>query len=182
MTVAARLCLLGLGELPRVFPLVAPHSDAVAMAAIRSLLGEIDAATSAEEIAWAVRKTLEHVAAERPLVVVFDDIQWGEDTFIDPIEHVFLSSGTPLMLLCMTRPEFIDHRPTWPVTLRLEPLNDADVDRSFGPCAEKNDPPGRTGFPSAQQFGSWELRPPKTRCDDDIDQARLDRALRRSRV
>ena len=94
MTVAARLCLLGLCELPRVFPLVAPHSDAVATATIRSLLGEIDAATSAEEIGWAVRKTLEHVAAERPLVVAFDDIQWGEDTFIDLIEHVaLLSSG-----------------------------------------------------------------------------------------
>src|SRR5207237_1821943 len=52
-------------------------SDEAAAAAIRSLLGETEAATSAEEIAWAFRKTLEQVAAERPLIVVFDDIQWG---------------------------------------------------------------------------------------------------------
>jgi class 3 adenylate cyclase len=51
--------------------------DEAAGAAIRSLLGESEAATSAEEIAWAVRKTLEQAAAERPLLVVFDDIQWG---------------------------------------------------------------------------------------------------------
>ena len=59
---------------------------------IRSLLGESEAPTSSEEIAWAFRKTLEHAAAERPLVVVFDDIQWGEETFLDLIEHVALLS------------------------------------------------------------------------------------------
>ena len=103
--------------------------DEAAAAAIRSLLGETDAATSAEEIAWAFRKTLEQAAAERPLVVVFDDIQWGEETFLDLIEHVaLLSSGASILLFCMARPELAERRPTWPVTLRLEPLGDEDVD------------------------------------------------------
>ena len=97
--------------------------DEAAAAAIRSLLGETDAATSAEEIAWAFRKTLEQAAAERPLVVVFDDIQWGEETFLDLIEHVaLLSSGASILLLCIARPELTERRPAWPVTLRLEPL------------------------------------------------------------
>ena len=88
-----------------------------------------EAATSAEEIAWAFRKTLEQAAAERPLVVVFDDIQWGEETFLDLIEHVaLLSSGAAILLLCIARPELIERRPAWPVTLRLEPLGDEDVD------------------------------------------------------
>ena len=83
-----------------------PPADEAAAAAIRSLLGETEAATSAEEIAWAFRKTLEQAAAERPLVVVFDDIQWGEETFLDLIEHVvLLSSGAAILLLCMARPE-----------------------------------------------------------------------------
>ena len=107
---------------------VRPAEEAAA-AAIRSLLGETEAATSAEEIAWAFRKTLEQAAAERPLVVVFDDIQWGEETFLDLIEHVaLLSSGASILLLCMARPELAERRPTWPVTLRLEPLGDEDVD------------------------------------------------------
>ena len=41
----------------------------------------------------------------RPLVVLFDDIQWGEETFLDLVEHVaLLSSGAPILLLCLARP------------------------------------------------------------------------------
>ncbi len=87
------------------------------------------ASTSAEEIGWAFRKTLEHAAEERPLVVVFDDIQWGEETFRDLIEHVaLLSTGASILLLCLARPDLIERRPAWPVTLRLEPLGDEEVD------------------------------------------------------
>src|SRR5215218_3033715 len=68
-------------------------TDEAAAVAIRSLLGETEAATSAEEIAWAFRKTLEEAALERPLVVVFEDVQWGEETFLDLIEHVALLSS-----------------------------------------------------------------------------------------
>ena len=104
-------------------------TDEAAAVPIRSLLGETEAATSAEEIAWAVRKTLEHASAERPLVVVFDDIQWGEETFLNLIEHVaLLSSSAAILLLCIARPELTEHRPAWPVTLRLESLADEDVD------------------------------------------------------
>ena len=105
-----------------------PSDEAVA-APIRSLLGE-DRTSSAEEIAWAFRKTAEAAAAERPLSVVFDDLQWGEETFLQLIEHVaLLSSGAPILLLCMARPEFSERRPAWPVSIRLEPLADADVVR-----------------------------------------------------
>ena len=105
-------------------------AETAAVEAIRSLLGETEVATSAEEIAWAFRKTLEQVAAERPLVVVFDDIQWGEETFLELIEHiVLLSTGASILLLCMARPELTDRRPAWPVAIRLEPLGDDDVDQ-----------------------------------------------------
>ena len=104
--------------------------DESAAVAIRALLGKTDAATSPDEIAWAFRKTLEHAAADRPLVVVFDDLQWGEQTFLDLIEHVaLLSSGASILVLCMARLELAERRPTWPVTLRLEPLGDTDVDQ-----------------------------------------------------
>ena len=105
-----------------------PAEEAAAVA-IRSLLGETEAATTAEEIAWAFRKTLEQAAAGRPLVVVFDDIQWGEQTFLDLVEHVaLLSAGASILVFCIARPELAERRATWPVTLRLEPLGDEDVD------------------------------------------------------
>jgi class 3 adenylate cyclase len=107
---------------------VVPADEAAAVA-IRSLLGESEAATSGEEIAWAFRKTLEHASAARPLVVVFDDIQWGEQTFLDLVEHVaLLSSGASILLLCIARLELTERHPTWPVTLLLEPLADDDVE------------------------------------------------------
>jgi class 3 adenylate cyclase len=107
--------------------------DETAAAALRSLLGETETATSAEEIAWAFRKTLEHAAAARPLVVLFDDVHWAEETFLDLVEHVaLLSSGAPILLLCMGRPEILERRSAWPAVLRLEPLGDEDVDELIG--------------------------------------------------
>ena len=101
-------------------------SDPVAAASLRSLLGQTEEATSAEEIAWAFRKLLEEQA---PLACVFDDIQWGEETFLDLVEHVaLLSRGAPILLLCLSRPELLERRPHWPVDLRLEPLAEEDVE------------------------------------------------------
>jgi class 3 adenylate cyclase/tetratricopeptide (TPR) repeat protein len=104
-------------------------TDEAAAAAIRSLLGETEVQTSAEEIAWAVRKTVEQAAAERPLAIVFEDVHWGEETFLDLVEHVaLLSTGAPILLACMSRPELLERRPQWPVSLRLEPLPSDDVE------------------------------------------------------
>ena len=105
-------------------------SDEAAAAAVRSLLGESDVATTGDEIAWAFRKLLEEQA---PLVVVFDDLQWGEETFLDLIESTaLLSSDASLLLLCMARPELVERRPGWPGTLRLEPLPPEDADVLIG--------------------------------------------------
>jgi class 3 adenylate cyclase/tetratricopeptide (TPR) repeat protein len=104
--------------------------DREAASAIRSVLEQAEAPSSAEEIAWAFRKTLEHAAAARPLAVVFDDIHWGEETFLDLVEHVaLLSSGSPLLIVCLARPELAERRPTWPISFRLDPLPDAEVER-----------------------------------------------------
>jgi class 3 adenylate cyclase/tetratricopeptide (TPR) repeat protein len=103
--------------------------DPEAASAVHSLLGEADTTASAEEIAWAFRKTLEHAGAQRPLVVLFDDVHAGEETFLDLVEHVtLLSSGSPILLICMSRPELIERRGAWPVQLRLEPLPAEDVE------------------------------------------------------
>jgi class 3 adenylate cyclase/tetratricopeptide (TPR) repeat protein len=100
-----------------------------AAAVLRSLLGESEAPASPDEIAWAFRKTLERAAAEVPLVVLLDDIQWGDENFLDLVEHVaLLSSGASLLVVCTARPELLELRPAWPVTLRLEPLAEEAVD------------------------------------------------------
>ncbi len=85
------------------------------------------------QIAWAFRKLLEDSARERPLVVVFDDLQWAEPKFLDLIEHVAdLSRDAPILLLCMARPDLLDLRPAWAggkinaTSLLLEPLSGSE--------------------------------------------------------
>jgi class 3 adenylate cyclase/tetratricopeptide (TPR) repeat protein len=105
-------------------------SDPAAAASIRSLLRETEQVTSAEEIAWAFRKLLEEQA---PLVVLLDDVQWAEETLLDLIEGVaLLSSGAPLLMLCIARPELLERRPSWPVAVRLEPLPEEAVEELIG--------------------------------------------------
>ena len=124
---------LSYGEGITYFPVVevikqldALPTDPAAAAAIRSLLGESEAPTSPDEIAWAFRKLLE---ASAPLVVVLDDIQWGDETFLDLVEDLArLSTGAPLLLLCLARPELSERRPGLPIALRLDPLPASDVE------------------------------------------------------
>ncbi|HEX7527001.1 MAG TPA: AAA family ATPase, partial [Gaiellaceae bacterium] len=106
-----------------------PSNPAVA-AALRALLGESEGTTTTEEIARAFRKLLEEQA---PLVAVFDDLQWGEETFHDLVESIaLLASEAPILLLCLARPELLTRRSEWPVALRLEPLRDEDVAELIG--------------------------------------------------
>ncbi|MFL5942828.1 MAG: AAA family ATPase [Gaiellaceae bacterium] len=102
--------------------------DPRALEALRGLLADGEA-SSTEEIAWAVRKLLERAAAERPLVCVLDDVNWGEDTFLDLVEQVAaLARGAPLLLLCMARPDLLDRRPGWGGIVRLDPLSGDESD------------------------------------------------------
>jgi class 3 adenylate cyclase/predicted ATPase len=124
--------------------------DRAAVRAIGQMLGEEEAVSSSEEIAWAVRKLLEAAAASSPLVAVFDDIHWGEPTFLELLEHVAdLSRQAPLMLLCLARPELLDRRPGWgggklnATTVLLEPLSSAEteelLERLLGDAALSNE-------------------------------------------
>jgi class 3 adenylate cyclase len=110
-------------------------SDPSAAMPLCSLLDEDGQETSAEEIAWGFRKLLEERARERPLVCVFDDVHWGEETFLDLAEHVAdLSRDAPILVLCMARPELLDSRIGWgggkfnATTVLLEPLSAAETD------------------------------------------------------
>jgi class 3 adenylate cyclase len=85
--------------------------------------------SSPPETQLAFRQLLETRAAERPQVVVIDDLQWGEPVFVDLVEHVAdYSRDAPIFLLCVARTELLDLRPGWgggkvnATSLLLEPL------------------------------------------------------------
>ena len=104
-----------------------------ACATLAQLFGAADHDSAAEETFYAVRRFLESVAQAGPLAVVFDDIQWGEPTFLDLIEHIAdWSRDAPILVLCMARPDLLDARPVWgggkfnAASISLERLSDAD--------------------------------------------------------
>ncbi|TMF52951.1 MAG: hypothetical protein E6I22_11230, partial [Chloroflexi bacterium] len=82
------------------------------------------------EIAWAFRRLVETVAAEAPVLAIFEDIHWAEPRLLDLIEYVASwVRGAPLMIVCLTRPELLDHRPGWgggrieSTRIQLDPLS-----------------------------------------------------------
>jgi class 3 adenylate cyclase/tetratricopeptide (TPR) repeat protein len=122
-------------DLPGAEAAALMERDGAVLTPIRALLGDASVTTSSTEIAWSVRKLLEVAAEAKPLVVVFDDVHWGEPTLLDLIEHIGdFSRDAPILVLCLGRPELLDRRPGWgggklnATTVLLEPLNAADTE------------------------------------------------------
>jgi class 3 adenylate cyclase/tetratricopeptide (TPR) repeat protein len=100
---------------------------------VAQVLGLSSETSPAGEIAWAVRRALEAMAAERPVVLVLDDIHWAEPTLLDLLDHmVDLSRDAPILLVCIARPELLDDRPGWgggklnAVSALLQPLSEQE--------------------------------------------------------
>ena len=122
------------GEDPRrrIEELMGPDEQAV-----RGILGAIgvsDEPVQAEEAAWALRRLLERLARERPLVVAIEDIHWAEPVLLELLDHVVTLSGrSPILLVCLTRPELLESRPAWAApqpnrsVLVLDALADAEA-------------------------------------------------------
>jgi tetratricopeptide (TPR) repeat protein len=50
------------------------------------------------------------------LIVGFDDVHWAEPLLLDLIEYlVGFTTGTPLFVVCLARPELLETRPSWAV-------------------------------------------------------------------
>ncbi|HSB40139.1 MAG TPA: AAA family ATPase, partial [Gaiellaceae bacterium] len=82
--------------------------------------------------AW--RALFEAIAATRPLVLVFEDLQWADDALLEFVDYlVDWASGHPILVVCTARPELLRRRPAWgggtpnAVTLTLPPLSNAET-------------------------------------------------------
>ena len=100
--------------------LAALPSDPAAAAALRSLIGESDGAPRPRR---SPGRSGSCSRSEAPLVVVLDDIQWGEQTFLELVEGWRSSPRERRSCSSAWRGRSCStHRADWPVTLRLEPL------------------------------------------------------------
>lgn len=53
-------------------------------------------------------------AQERPLLVVFEDLHWAEESLLHLVEHLALRGAeAPVLTLCLARPELLERHPDW---------------------------------------------------------------------
>ena len=85
-----------------------------------------------EEINWAVRKLLETLAQQQPLILLVDDVHWASEALLELLETVAANVEAPLLLVCASRPELEQrHEQFAAAALRLElaPLDAAASER-----------------------------------------------------
>ena len=89
------------------------HKDDRVAATLASALGADDATPSAPEVAWAFRRFCEALAAEQPLLLVLDDVQWAEPTLLELVEQLAARGSGPMLLLCLAREELGEEHPSF---------------------------------------------------------------------
>ena len=114
----------------RLLELTGPEG-AEAAVRVASAIGLAEGGYPLDEVFWGTRRFLELASARQPLVVVFDDIHWAEDTLLDLIEYIAsTSTAARMVLLCASRPTLFESRQGWrelhPDTIELGPLTDEE--------------------------------------------------------
>ena len=92
--------------------------------------------------AW--RRLLEGLAEQRPLVLVFEDLHWADESLLDFVDElVDWVSDVPLLVVGTARPELLERRAGWgggklnATTLALAPLTDEQTARLLGELLER---------------------------------------------
>jgi class 3 adenylate cyclase/tetratricopeptide (TPR) repeat protein len=96
--------------------------------ALLALLGH-GSAMGPDQLFGAWRTYFERLAAQGPVVMVFEDLHWADSGTIDFVEHLLdWSKGVPIFIATLARPELMERRPDWGagkrnfVSMYLEPL------------------------------------------------------------
>ncbi len=99
-------------------------------ASLLALLGLDDPPAGGQEQLFSAWRTFfERIAAEAPVAMVFEDLQWADSGLLAFVDHlVEWSRGVPIFVVALARPELLETRPDWGAgkrnftSLALEPL------------------------------------------------------------
>lgn len=114
-----------------------------ALAAMLDLRPGAAQGAGTSEMAWAFRCLVEVLGRQRPLVLVLDNLQWGQPALLDLVMEV--ASGVvsaEVLVICVSRPELLETRPQWgggigcATSFELDPLTVADCRELVGFLAE----------------------------------------------
>ena len=92
--------------------------------------------------AW--RLFFEAMAEQRPLVLVFEDLHWADESLLDFVDElVDWVTDVPLLVVGTARPELLERRPGWgggklnATTLAVTPLSDEETARLIGDLLDR---------------------------------------------
>ncbi|MBA2361448.1 MAG: AAA family ATPase, partial [Actinobacteria bacterium] len=99
--------------------------------------GELHPLAAREKLHEAWLELLQDLVAERPVVVLIEDLHWAEDPLLDLLERTGREVHGRLLIVGTARPELLDGRPTWgggkrnTSLLWLQPLSQDEAGRLF---------------------------------------------------
>ena len=71
-------------------------------------------ARDSEDLFAAWRVFFERLAEKQPVVMVFEDMQWADESLVDFIEYLAnWSRSHPIFIVTLGRPEFLERHPEW---------------------------------------------------------------------
>jgi tetratricopeptide (TPR) repeat protein len=80
---------------------------------VAELVGIAESPAAPGEAFWAVRRFLEALARQGPVLLALDDIHWAEPTLLDLVEYLGEWAEGPILLLCLARGDLLEARPGW---------------------------------------------------------------------
>ena len=94
--------------------------------------GDIHPLAAVERLRGAWLELLSELVAERPVVVVVEDLHWAQDDLLDLLEYLLDGVSGPLLLVGTARPELVTSRSSWgrrrdATMVWLEPLPPEDA-------------------------------------------------------
>ena len=91
-----------------------------------------DPGSASTTLFQSLRKFLKAKADSVPLILLFEDLHWAEESLLDLLEQLGARGiDAPLLILCLARPELLERHPTWGqhvrnyATMSLPPLSTA---------------------------------------------------------
>ncbi|HXJ65204.1 MAG TPA: AAA family ATPase, partial [Actinomycetota bacterium] len=129
------------------------------------LLG-IEATSTAEreELFTAWSRFIEHIADERPAVLVFEDLHWADDAMLAFLEHLAdRIQGVPLLLVGTARPDLYERHSGYAAGLRnatpirLSPLSNEETARLVSALLDATVLPAELQQPILERAGGTPL-------------------------
>ncbi|MGH2596487.1 MAG: ATP-binding protein [Actinomycetota bacterium] len=136
-----------LGTLVRSLFLEGESADATRYLSLVLGLGVGEPASESIHLLFAARRVVELLSEQGPLLLVFEDVHWADDSLLDLVDYLIAHvSDHPVAFLALARPEFLEVRPTWgagmvgQTMLSLEPLTTVEATQVVGALLAGADP------------------------------------------